>query len=82
MECGWWVQLTETQRWQIVSCLKTSEPLGATASAPVDSEISFEIVPALKRRSSTTVEKPGQIHKSRKRLAYTVRPVFRPTMLL
>ena len=41
MECGWWVQLTETQRWQIVSCLKTSEPLGATASALVNTENFF-----------------------------------------
>ncbi|HWZ98305.1 MAG TPA: PQQ-dependent sugar dehydrogenase [Candidatus Dormibacteraeota bacterium] len=59
-----WEQLSETQRWQIVSYLKTSEPLGAAAPAPVDTETFPEVGPAPKLPfTDYRFEKPGQIHK-------------------
>jgi glucose/arabinose dehydrogenase/mono/diheme cytochrome c family protein len=59
-----WEQLSETQRWQIVSYLKTSEPLGAPAPAPVDTETFPEVGPAPKPPfTDYRFEKPGQSHK-------------------
>lgn len=59
-----WKQLPETQRWQIVSYLKASEPLGAGAPAPADAETSSEAVPPPKPPfTDYRFEKPGQTHK-------------------
>lgn len=59
-----WEQLPKTQRWQIVGCLKTSEPFGAAALVTSDAETSSEIVPAPKPPfTDYRFEKPGQIHK-------------------
>jgi glucose/arabinose dehydrogenase len=61
-----WEQLPETQRWQIVSYLTTSEPLGTAAPAPVDAETSSEVAPApTPPFTDYRFEKPGQIHKIR-----------------
>jgi glucose/arabinose dehydrogenase/mono/diheme cytochrome c family protein len=59
-----WAQLSETQRWQIISYLKVSKPFGAPAPAHADAETPFEAVPPPKPPfTDYRFEKPGQIHK-------------------
>jgi glucose/arabinose dehydrogenase len=59
-----WAQLSETQRWQIVSYLKTSKPFGAAAPAHADAETSSAAAPPPRPPfTDYRFEKPGQIHK-------------------
>ena len=59
-----WGHLPKTQRWQIVSYLKTSESFGASAPATSDAETRSESAPPPKPPfTDYRFEKPGQIHK-------------------
>lgn len=59
-----WEQLPEAQRWQIVSFLKTFEPLGIAAAETADSKPAFENAVAPKPPfTDYRFERPGQIHK-------------------
>lgn len=59
-----WEQIPETQRWQIVSYLKTSNSFGPAAPATADAETSSETAPSPKPPfTDYRFEKPGQMHK-------------------
>ena len=59
-----WKQLHETQRWQIATYLKTSNPFGPVAPTTADAEPSSEAAPPPKPPfTDYRFEKPGEIHK-------------------